>query len=181
MPPKRKSAPAASSSSNPKSNPKSKANPQKKPRLTLDAFFSPKVPVYANAGINSFSGGGGGGGEDRGKEGERGTGKEREREKVCEVVLSDEQRGVLRMVVEEERSVFFTGSAGEFLSFLSFVLGLWIAFWSYGWVCDDSVRRLCCGGCKLEPSTSGRWQADMMLLMDGIVRLVSSTSLCHRH
>lgn len=30
------------------------------------------------------------------------------------MVLSDEQRAVLRMVVEEERSVFFTGSAGEF-------------------------------------------------------------------
>lgn len=34
-------------------------------------------------------------------------------EKVCEVVLSDEQRAVLRMVVDEERNVFFTGSAGE--------------------------------------------------------------------
>lgn len=41
-------------------------------------------------------------------------------EKIGEVVLSDEQREVLRMVVEEGRSVFFTGSAGMSFSIYHF-------------------------------------------------------------
>jgi len=45
-------------------------------------------------------------------------------EKVLDVVLSDEQVKVLKMVVEEGKNVFFTGSAGTFLSLPFF----WVLF-----------------------------------------------------
>lgn len=57
----------------------------KKPRSTLDAFFSPVVSSSVKK-------------EERGKK---------------DVALSPEQIAVLRMVVDEGRNVFFTGSAGE--------------------------------------------------------------------
>ncbi|KAI0318119.1 hypothetical protein OF83DRAFT_1262245, partial [Amylostereum chailletii] len=67
--------------------------PSKQPRLTLDAFFSPKVSVTRSTGIDD-------------------VGKElREGERTMDVVLSAEQRGVLRMVVDGGKNVFFTGSA----------------------------------------------------------------------
>ena len=58
----------------------------KKPRQTLDAFFAPRVSVPS------------------------GNSKERNL-----VTLDEEQRKVLRLVVDEGKSVFFTGSAGAFL------------------------------------------------------------------
>ena len=65
----------------------------KKPRQTLDTFFAPRVSVPS------------------------GNSKERNL-----VTLDEEQRKVLRLVVDEGKSVFFTGSAGAFL-LLSFGVG----------------------------------------------------------
>ena len=64
----------------------------KQPRLTIDSFFTPKVSVQLGSGLDGVAGG--------------------VEEKVFDVVLSDEQIRILRMVVEEGKNVFFTGSAG---------------------------------------------------------------------
>lgn len=64
----------------------------KRPRNTLDAFFSPRIPAPDASN-------------------DKNSAKET-------VTLNDEQRRVLRMVVEEEKSVFFTGAAGEYESVL---------------------------------------------------------------
>lgn len=65
----------------------------KQPKLTIDSFFTPKVTVQVGSGLDGVAGG--------------------VKEKVFDVVLSDEQMRVLRMVVEEGKNVFFTGSAGR--------------------------------------------------------------------
>ena len=64
----------------------------KQPKLTIDTFFSPKVSVRVGSGLDGVAGDA--------------------EEKVLDVVLSDEQVRVLRMVVDEGKNVFFTGSAG---------------------------------------------------------------------
>jgi hypothetical protein len=64
----------------------------KQPKLTIDTFFSPKVSVRVGSGLEGVAGD--------------------VEEKVLDVVLSDEQVRVLRMVVDEGKNVFFTGSAG---------------------------------------------------------------------
>ena len=61
---------------------------------TIDAFFSPKVSVRLGCGLDGITGD--------------------TKEKVLDVVLSDEQVKVLKMVVDEGKNVFFTGSAGAF-------------------------------------------------------------------
>ena len=66
----------------------------KQPRLTIDSFFTPKVTVQVGSGLDGVAGC---------VEG-----------KVLDVVLSDEQMRVMRMVVEEGKNIFFTGSAGTF-------------------------------------------------------------------
>ena len=68
------------------------SRPKKQPRLTLDSFFAPKVTISQNVGIDDVS-----------KDYKEGT---------MDVVLSIEQQRVMRMVVDEGKSVFFTGSAG---------------------------------------------------------------------
>lgn len=70
----------------------------KHPRLTIDSFFSPKVTVQLGSGLDGVAGG--------------------VKEKALDVVLSDEQMRVMRMVVEEGKNVFFTGSAGTGKSLL---------------------------------------------------------------
>jgi hypothetical protein len=64
----------------------------KQPKLTIDSFFTPKVTVQVGSGLDGVAGG---------IEG-----------KGIDVVLSDEQMRVLRMVVNEGKNFFFTGSAG---------------------------------------------------------------------
>ena len=66
----------------------SKSGLNKKPRQTLDAFFAPRVSVLS------------------------GNSKEKNL-----VTLNEEQRKVLRLVVDEGKNVFFTGSAGALLIF----------------------------------------------------------------
>lgn len=63
----------------------------KQPRKTLDTFFAPQVPVSATP--------------------------DEETGKIEHVSLNEEQIRVLKMVVDEEKNVFFTGSAG--MSFTS--------------------------------------------------------------
>lgn len=65
-----------------------KTKAAKQPRKTLDAFFAPQVLKHA---------------------------VQQDDEKVAReyIGLNAEQIKVLKMVVEEEKSVFFTGSAGE--------------------------------------------------------------------
>lgn len=70
----------------------------KQPKLTIDSFFTPKVTVQVGSGLDGVAGG---------IEG-----------KGIDVVLSDEQMRVLRMVVNEGKNVFFTGSAGTGKSLL---------------------------------------------------------------
>ena len=67
----------------------SKPRPTKQPRKTLDSFFSTEVLASPKPSGNN-------------------------KENVVQeyVALNDEQIRVLKMVVEEEKSVFFTGSAG---------------------------------------------------------------------
>ena len=85
----------------------------KQPKLTLDTFFSPSVSVRLGSGINGVAGDA--------------------EEKVLDVVLSGEQVRVLKMVVEEGKNVFFTGSAGTFFvplpSFLFHVLMVMLLPW----------------------------------------------------
>lgn len=64
----------------------------KQPRLTIDAFFTHKVTVQLGSGLDGIA---------------RGVDK-----KVLDMVLSNEQMMVMRMVVKEGKNVFFTGSAG---------------------------------------------------------------------
>ncbi|CAK5262448.1 unnamed protein product, partial [Mycena citricolor] len=64
--------------------PSTSKNPPKKPRQTLDSFFAPRVLAPASAHA-----------DDR-----------------RPVALNSEQAAILRQVVDEGRSVFFTGSAG---------------------------------------------------------------------
>jgi hypothetical protein len=76
----------------------------KQPKLTIDSFFTPKVTVQVGSGIDGVAGG--------------------IEEKVFDVVLSDEQMRVLRMVVEEGKNVFFTGSAGTLEHIFSLFWGM---------------------------------------------------------
>ncbi|KAF8491850.1 hypothetical protein F5888DRAFT_953826 [Russula emetica] len=64
----------------------------KQPKSTIDSFFSPKVSVRLGCGLDGVTGDA--------------------KEKVLDVVLSDEQVRVLKLVVDEGKNVFFTGSAG---------------------------------------------------------------------
>ena len=57
----------------------------------IQAFFTPRVPLSATCGADQTT---------------------------SVAKLSDEQNQVLQMVVEEEKSIFFTGSAGECTVFL---------------------------------------------------------------
>ncbi|KAH9931540.1 PIF1-like helicase-domain-containing protein [Fomitopsis serialis] len=66
----------------------------KRPRTTLDSFFSPQVPVSSSSKGDPDAGA---------------------RDSVA---LNDEQRKVLRMVVDEGKNVFFTGAAGTGKSLL---------------------------------------------------------------
>jgi len=66
---------------------------KKQPRTTLDAFFSSEVKVPVGYGLDDIA--------------------RNNTMHVQDVVLSEEQRQVLTMVVEDERSIFFTGSAGN--------------------------------------------------------------------
>ena len=76
------------------------ARSAKQSKLTIDSFFSRKVSVRLGSGLDSVAADG--------------------EEKVLDVVLSDEQVKVMRMVVEEGKNVFFTGSAGtSFVFFFS--------------------------------------------------------------
>ncbi|KAN0111673.1 P-loop containing nucleoside triphosphate hydrolase protein [Russula decolorans] len=70
----------------------------KQPKSTIDAFFSPKVSVRLGCGLDGVTGDA--------------------KEKVLDVVLSDEQMRVLKLVVDEGKNVFFTGSAGTGKSLL---------------------------------------------------------------
>lgn len=63
-----------------------RAKAPKQPRRTLETFFSPQVPASSTP--------------------DEVTGK------IEHVSLNDEQIRVLKMVVQEEKNVFFTGSAG---------------------------------------------------------------------
>ena len=63
-------------------------------KSTIDTFFSPKVSVRLGCGLDGITGD--------------------SKEKVHDVVLSDEQVRVMKMVVDEGKNVFFTGSAGTF-------------------------------------------------------------------
>lgn len=76
------------------------ARSAKQPKLTIDSFFSPKVSVRVGSGIDGVAAGA--------------------EEKVLDVVLSDEQMKVMRIVVEEGKNVFFTGSAGTLLRLFLF-------------------------------------------------------------
>ena len=69
-----------------------KTKPAKQPRKTLDAFFNPQVQVTSLSGAS--------------------TGEGEQKLIVGHVELNEEQRRVLTMVVDEEKSVFFTGAAG---------------------------------------------------------------------
>jgi hypothetical protein len=71
----------------------------KQPKLTIDSFFTPKVTVQLGSGLDGVAGG--------------------VEEKVFDVVLSDEQMRILKMVVNEGKNVFFTGSAGTLERILS--------------------------------------------------------------
>lgn len=106
---------SSSSSPSKKAKKSSASNATKKPRVTLDNFFAPKisVSVIPNVGIDGVASAGKG---DKGK-GQGGM----------KVDLSVEQWNVLRMVVDEGRSVFFTGSAGELWLFYLLVSLLVVA------------------------------------------------------
>ena len=68
------------------------ARSAKHPKSTIDAFFSPKVSVRVGSGFNGVTGD--------------------VEDKILDVVLSEEQVRVMRMVVDEGKNIFFTGSAG---------------------------------------------------------------------
>jgi hypothetical protein len=87
------------------------ARSAKQPKLTIDSFFSRKVSVRIGSGLD-------------------GVAADAE-EKVLDVVLSDEQVKVLKMVVEEGKNVFFTGSAGTSF-FLRTFLSLFPSFHAKG-------------------------------------------------
>jgi ATP-dependent DNA helicase PIF1 len=70
----------------------SDARSAKQPRTTIDTFFAPKVSVRLRSGLDGVAGDA--------------------EEKVLDVVLSEEQVRVMKMVVEEGKNIFFTGSAG---------------------------------------------------------------------
>jgi len=63
-------------------------------KSTIDTFFSPKVSVRLGCGLDGVAG--------------------ETKEKVFDVVLSSEQVRVMKLVVDEGKNVFFTGSAGTF-------------------------------------------------------------------
>jgi hypothetical protein len=86
------------------------ARSAKQPKLTIDSFFSPKVSVRVGSGIDGVAAGA--------------------EEKVLDVVLSDEQMKVMRIVVEEGKNVFFTGSAGTLLRLFLFSFFLSFACFS---------------------------------------------------
>jgi hypothetical protein len=88
MPPANPLKPSAVNNKKRKAGPSegsSKSGSSKVPRKTLDSFFAPRVSVS--------------------------SGNTRE---TNIVTLNEEQRRVLKMVVDEEKNVFFTGSAGVF-------------------------------------------------------------------
>ncbi|VDB85347.1 unnamed protein product [Peniophora sp. CBMAI 1063] len=70
----------------------------KRPRSTINNFFAPQITVYDSPGIDGMTRGASGG--------------------SANVTLSVEQRQVLKMVVEEGKNIFFTGSAGTGKSLL---------------------------------------------------------------
>lgn len=92
MPPKPASGSKASSK---RKSEEHDARASKRPRSTINNFFAPQIAVHESPGIESI--------------GRRTSGG------TTNVTLSVEQRQVLRMVVEEEKNVFFTGSAGKSL------------------------------------------------------------------
>ena len=79
----------------------------KQPKSTIDAFFSPKVSVRVGSGLNGVNGGA--------------------EDKMLDVVLSEEQVRVMRMVVDEGKNIFFTGSAGTLQCFPSFFMSRFVA------------------------------------------------------
>jgi type IV secretory pathway ATPase VirB11/archaellum biosynthesis ATPase len=83
-----KSSSLSTSASNKRKSSGSTDQPAKKPRSTLDAFFSTVVSSSVKK-------------EESGKH---------------DVALSPEQIAVLRMVVDEGKNVFFTGSAGAWFA-----------------------------------------------------------------
>lgn len=84
----------------------------KQPRL--DAFFRPKAPDGAQAGARPGASQAEATRADEAKSSTT-TGRHRSDYKsVSGPKLSEEQKAVLRMVVDEGKSIFFTGSAGEF-------------------------------------------------------------------
>ena len=90
--------PKPASGSKPSSKRKAEDNDpraSKRPRSTINNFFAPQIAVQDSPGIDGIRRKSSGG--------------------TTNVTLSVEQRQVLKMVVEEEKNVFFTGSAGESL------------------------------------------------------------------
>ena len=90
--------PKPASGSKPSSKRKAEDNDlraSKRPRSTINNFFAPQITVQDSPGIDGIRRKSSGG--------------------TTNVTLSVEQRQVLKMVVEEEKNVFFTGSAGESL------------------------------------------------------------------
>lgn len=81
----------------------SKTNgPAKLQRTTLDAFFAPRQTVPASVLHKSTAT----------NEPSTKSSPETGSTGRCNVGLSAEQERVLRMVVDDERNIFFTGSAG---------------------------------------------------------------------
>lgn len=100
--------------------PKPKPKPETKipgtySKKTLEAFFTPKRRKTADAVIREPAAAG----REHmhvGSDGERT--KKNMKIKEPEVALSNEQERILRMVVQEEKNIFFTGSAGKSLNHL---------------------------------------------------------------
>lgn len=93
----------------------SKANgPVKLQRTTLDAFFAPRQTVPSLAVEENPAV----------KEPSNKIAPEQKLAKGSNVGLSTEQEKVLRMVVDDERSIFFTGSAGWWRDFSKIDRGL---------------------------------------------------------
>ena len=98
------------------------ARSAKQSKLTIDSFFSRKISVRLGSGLD-------------------GVAADTE-EKALDVVLSDEQMKVMRMVVEEGKNVFFTGSAGTSFFLFFFLCVLLFPFFPYScqwvWVSSDA-------------------------------------------
>jgi hypothetical protein len=90
----------------------------KQPKTTIDTFFSPKVSVRLGCGLDGVTGD--------------------TKEKTLDVVLSAEQVGVMKLVVDEGKNVFFTGSAGTFSCAIS-VPSLGASLFSFFFQADESL------------------------------------------